>query len=104
VGTYLAVRLLATALALGAISLVATRGRQSRATVCIVVLIGVAKAFEAVSDVVFGLLQQHERIGRIARSMIAKGLLSLFVVAGALAATGSVVVATLAMALAWGAM
>ncbi len=101
-GTYLAVRLLATALALGCIAVVAATSGRARATMAVVALIGVAKAFEALSDVVFGLLQQHERIPRIARSMIAKGVLSVAAVAVGLALTGSVVVATLAMALAWG--
>ena len=37
-------------------------------------------SFEAISDVVFGLLQEAENLRRVATSMLAKGLLSVFAV------------------------
>jgi O-antigen/teichoic acid export membrane protein len=74
----------------------------SRATVALILLLGLAKAFEAVSDVVFGLLQQHEDLRRVAISMLSKGVLSVVSMAAVLAVTGSVELATFAMALAWG--
>ena len=49
----------------------------SRETALVVIAVGVAKAFEAISDVYYGLLQHHERMDRISQSMIIKGILSL---------------------------
>lgn len=42
-----------------------------------VIVIGIGKAIDAVSDVIYGLLQQHEQMDRISKSMIMKGILSL---------------------------
>ena len=39
--------------------------------------VALAKAIESVSDVFYGSLQQHERMDRIAISMILKGIVSL---------------------------
>jgi O-antigen/teichoic acid export membrane protein len=69
----------------------------------VILACGLAKAFETLADVVFGLLQQAEDLRRIALSMLGKGVASVAAVACVLAATGSLVAAIAAMALAWGA-
>jgi O-antigen/teichoic acid export membrane protein/glycosyltransferase involved in cell wall biosynthesis len=102
-GAYLGVRLGATVLALATILGVALVAGYPRATVTLILLVALAKAFETVSDVVFGLLQQHEDLRRVALSMLAKGGLSVAAMAFGLHVTGSLFVATLLMALAWGA-
>ena len=55
------------------------------------------------SDVAFGLLQQHEDLRRVALSMLAKGGLSVVSIALVLSLGGGLFLATLVMALAWGA-
>ncbi len=102
--TYLGLRLAATLLALLTIAAVCVSAGYSRAVVCLIMVIAVAKALEAGSDIVFGLLQQHEDLRRVALSMLLKGALSVASVALVLWLTGSVLAATVAMALAWGAL
>jgi O-antigen/teichoic acid export membrane protein len=103
-GTYLGLRLVATVLALLTIVGVCLAAGYPRAVIALVMVIAVAKALEAGSDIVFGLLQQHEDLRRVALSMLLKGALSVAGVAAVLWVTGSVLAATVAMALAWGAM
>jgi O-antigen/teichoic acid export membrane protein len=73
-------------------------GRFDRATAWVVALIGVAKAFDAMSDVVYGLLQRHEWMRRIAVSRALQGVLQLAALVAVLSATGSLVAAAAAMA------
>ncbi|MDQ4145443.1 MAG: oligosaccharide flippase family protein, partial [Actinomycetota bacterium] len=64
----------------------------------VIVVIGVAKAFEAVSDIFYGLFQQRERMDRVAKSMTIKGISSVVVLGLALYLTGSVIWAALGLA------
>lgn len=100
---YLSLRLAATALALLTILGVALAARYPGSTVALILVVGLAKAFEAVSDVVFGLLQRHEDLRRVALSMLAKGVLSVASMAFILGIGGDVFLATFTMALTWGA-
>jgi O-antigen/teichoic acid export membrane protein len=81
-----------------AIGLVA--GYPARASL-VIALLALSKGFEAISEVFYGALQKAERMDLIARSLIAKSVLSLVLVALALRVTGSSVVAVTALALAW---
>jgi O-antigen/teichoic acid export membrane protein len=81
-----------------AIALVA--GYSARARI-VIALIALAKGFEAISEVFYGALQRVERMGLIARSIIAKSVLSLVLVSLALRLTGSAVVAAAALGLSW---
>jgi O-antigen/teichoic acid export membrane protein len=101
---YLSLRLVSTALALGAIAVIALASGYHGSTLAVILGVGLAKSFEAVSDVVFGLLQEAENLRRVATSMLVKGLLSVIAVGGVLRLTGDLFVATLAMALGWGAL
>ena len=67
----------------------------------VIALLAVAKGFEALSDVFYGALQRAERLVLIARSLIAKSVLSVVLVALALWTTGSAVVAAGALGLSW---
>jgi O-antigen/teichoic acid export membrane protein len=90
---YLGLRLLTTAAALAVIAgLAAFTSATSIATLAIL-LIGTAKALESISDLYYGFFQQHERMDRIARSLILRGALSLALLAAVVGLTAS---------LAWG--
>ncbi len=101
-GAYLGLRLVTTGAALLAIAAIALAAGYPPIMMGLIMLIATAKASEAVSDVVFGLLQRHHDLRRVAVSMLAKGGLSVACVAVVLWLTGSLSWATLAMALAWG--
>lgn len=104
-GHYLTLRIVTTSVALafvGAFILVAGMTGRCALTTCLVIgLVGLAKAVEAISDIFFGFMQQHEQMRTIAVSSIAKGGLSLFLMIASLAATGDIVIATGALLLSW---
>ncbi len=78
-GNYLALRLATTFLAAVIIVAVAAAGGYPRDVRLTIVFVGLAKCFEALSDVFYGLFQQAERMDCISLSMIIKGCLSLAV-------------------------
>lgn len=97
---YLTLRLICTAIALMVIAGIA--GSYQTETALIIVLIGLAKAFEAVSDIFFGLQQQHERMDRIGKSIMIEGPITLLVMAVLMLLTGNIVVAVVGMVIVWG--
>lgn len=99
-GDYLGLRLNSIALALLLVVGITTAGYRSETSVVILV-VGVAKALESVSDIFYGLLQQHELMDRIAVSMMIKGPLSLLFLGIGVYLTGSVVWGVVGLAVAW---
>ena len=67
---YFTLRLITTTLAVAAIAVIALASGYRGATLALILAVGLAKACEAVSDVVFGLLQEAENLRRIALSML----------------------------------
>jgi len=100
-GHYFGLRLLTTLLALAVIAGIVVISAPGWGAALVILAVGVAKAFESVSDVIYGLLQQHERMDRIATSMMIKGPLSLIALAVGVYLTHSVLWATLGLALTW---
>ncbi len=101
-GDYLALRLLGTTVAmLVIIGIVATAGYRTETSLSII-FIAVAKAFESISDVCYGFIQQNEQMDRIARSMIFKGILSLVFMSLGVYLSGTVMWGTVGLAIAWG--
>ncbi len=91
-GEYLALRILAILTALLIVSAIVFSNVVvsgfNAASVGAVLLIGVAKAWESLSDLYYGQLQQHEAMERISQSLILKGLCSLCCFATGLLLTG----------------
>jgi O-antigen/teichoic acid export membrane protein len=98
-GEYFALRFLTTALALVAIAGVVIVAGYKWDLAIATILIGVARSFESISEILHGLLQKHERMDRIGKSMLMKGPLVLAAMAFALYATHTVVWAAAAFAL-----
>ncbi len=98
---YLALRLIGTAIALVAIAIVTLWTGYSLQTSLVILLVGLAKAFESVSDIFHGLIQQHERMDRIAVSLMIKGPLSLVLLGLGVYLSGSVVWGVAGLAFAW---
>ena len=99
---YLGLRLVCTLLAVAAIIAIIVLSGYRGETAAVILTVGVAKAFESLSDIYYGLLQQHERMDYIARSMMVKGPLSLIALAMGFYLTGRLVWGACAMALVWG--
>jgi O-antigen/teichoic acid export membrane protein len=99
---YLGLRILTSLLALAAIGVVAGAFGFDRVTASVIVWIGVAKVFESISDIVYGLLQRLERLDVLSRSMTAKGIVSFSAVGLAMMTTHSVAAAAASLAASWG--
>ncbi len=74
---YLSLRSFTIALALILIVGIALSSGYSRQAIAVILAVGVCKAVESVSDILFGLMQKHEKMQYIAASLMLKGLLSL---------------------------
>lgn len=98
---YLSLRLISSGLALALIIGIAVTAGYRQETLLIILVVGLAKAIEAISDIFYGLLQQHERMDRIATSMMLKGVLSLAALAISVASTGQALGGLIAMAMVW---
>lgn len=99
---YLGLRLTTTVLALLVTAIAAISGGHRDEALAAIAIIGAIKAIEALSDVGYGLLQQRERMDRIATSMMLKGVGGLAAFTSALALSGSLLWALLALAAARG--
>jgi len=89
-GDYLALRLIATSAGLLAIAGVAGLVGYRWQTRAVILLVGVVKAIETVSDVFYGLMQRHERMNLIAGSIVLRGVLSVLGLAVGVYLSGSV--------------
>jgi O-antigen/teichoic acid export membrane protein len=98
---YLGMRIVTSAAALFIVGLLTLWTRYPAQTALVVVLIGMAKTIESLSDIFQGLFQKDERMDRVAQSLIFKGLLSLAFVVLALRFSGNIVVACGMLVLAW---
>ena len=81
-----------------AIAVLVTDAPRARA---VIMLVAVAKGFEAVSEVFYGALQRAERMALIARSILAKSVLSVVAVTLALWLTRSPIAGAAALGLSW---
>lgn len=100
-GDYLALRAITTLIAVVAISSYALTSGLTLGTALTVMLLGVAKGVEAMSDILYGLQQRVERLDVVARSVMARGLAAMVGMVVGFAATGSVAVGAAGFGLAW---
>jgi O-antigen/teichoic acid export membrane protein len=90
-GDYLGLRLIATSVALVlACGIAWALGHRDEAYWA-VMLLALAKSFESISDVIYGLLQQRERMDRVACSKVLHGGALLAGVGGGAIVTGNIV-------------
>jgi O-antigen/teichoic acid export membrane protein len=94
---YMALRLTTTTLAFAAICLIAWVGGFRWQTALVVILVGVAKSIESISDVIYGLMQKYERLDRIAIAMMLRGLGSVVFFAALIRLTRNVAWAVTAL-------
>ena len=100
-GDYLGLRIITTLSALLVIVAIVSFSGYRGETAFVILAIGAAKGFEAISDVFFGLLQQHERMDRIAKSMMIKGPLSIAALGMGVYLTESVLWGVIGLAAVW---
>ena len=98
-GDYLGLRLLSLALSLVVFGVIVLVSGYSATTAIVVFVIGITKIFDSLSDIIYGLLQQREKMDRIAISRILQGVLQLGVLSVALWLTHNLIFAVLGMAI-----
>src|SRR5436190_6047534 len=96
---YLAVRLIATTFSLISIGLTA-RFTVSMEMTIVILAAGIAQLIENVSDTYYGDLQRRERMDRIARSMMARAVVSAVAIGAVLWLTHNIALAVTALAVA----
>ncbi|HEY9640574.1 MAG TPA: oligosaccharide flippase family protein [Coleofasciculaceae cyanobacterium] len=100
-GDYLGLRLIGGGVALLSILGIILITKYRWETSLVILILGVAKIAESISDIFFGLIQKHERMDLIARSLMIKGFLSLLMLSIGLSLTGSVWGGAMGVAIAW---
>ena len=100
-GDYFGLRLICAGLSLLTICLITLTAGYRWETSLVILVIGVAKVLESISDVFHGLFQYHERMDRIAISLMIKGPLSLLMLGIGLWLTGDVLGGTVGLAAIW---
>ncbi|MGR3278825.1 lipopolysaccharide biosynthesis protein [Acaryochloris marina NIES-2412] len=99
--TYFELRLISTCFALIVIALITWVSGYSGSTSLVILMFGVAKAFESISDVFYGLLQQSERMDLIATAMMIKGPLSLLLLGIGIYLSGNALWGVVGLTIAW---
>jgi O-antigen/teichoic acid export membrane protein len=100
-GDYLGLRLATVFVALNLVFIVLFAMRSSEQTKLVIVFLALAKACESLTDIFFGLMQRRDRMDRIAKSMIIKGVVSVAAVGVAVYYTRSAIWGAVALSLAW---
>lgn len=95
------VRLMMTAIALVTVGALGLAGPIRGQTALVVALIGLSKAVESLSDLCQGLFQKNERMDRVAKSLILKGVFAAVVVAITLKLSGGPAFAAGMLTIAW---
>lgn len=98
---YIALRTIMTFVGLISIVAVLVVVEYRFETALVILMIGIAKSAEGISDTFYGLFQQHERMNLVAFSTIRRGILGFIALAVALLVTENIVWASAAFALAW---
>jgi O-antigen/teichoic acid export membrane protein len=98
---YLGLRLATTLLALAVIGGIVLFSGYPPEKAVPILLVGIAKAWESLSDVVHGFLQRHERMDLIAKSLLIRGPSSLLVVAVVVYLTRNLLWALAGLASVW---
>jgi O-antigen/teichoic acid export membrane protein len=101
-GSYFALRLVTTLVAVFVVAGVILTTGYGRHMALIIFAVAIAKGFELVSDVFYGAMQRHERMDRIAKSVILRGPLALVALAAGVLATSDVFWGGMAVAALWG--
>jgi len=98
---YFTLRAITTAIGFLVILALAIFVEHDKTTRAVILLVAVAKSAESFSDVIAGILQQAERLDRVAVSLIIRGLTSVAVFAFIFARFRSITAAAAGMALTW---
>ena len=98
---YLGLRLASSLLTLGILMIIVLIFPYKPSTMLVILMIGIAKAVESISDICGGLMQQQERMDFISISLIVKGILSLLFLTMGMVITRQVLGGCIGLVIAW---
>lgn len=100
-GDFLCLRLISTLIAVIVITIIVFLFGYKGEAMMVILALACAKGIESVSDLFYGLFQQHERLDKISKSMMIKGPLSLIFFGAGIYLTGQVFWGVFGLAVAW---
>ncbi|GAB4425817.1 MAG: hypothetical protein Kow00106_22280 [Anaerolineae bacterium] len=100
-GDYLGLRMVMVVVGLALIAGIVAISGYRRETGLVIFIVGVAKTFETISTTFYGLLQQRERMDRMAKAMILRGILSLIALGAGVYLTGDLIWGVVGLATVW---
>lgn len=100
-GHYMGLRCVTALIALCVIGAIIAIFGYDLQTALVIWMIGIAKAVESISDVIFGLFQKYERMDKLGKSLMMKGVLSVASMGFFLWARNSLVAGVIGLAIAW---
>lgn len=100
-GDYLGLRLICVGLSLPLILIITINAGYRWETSLVILVIGLSKVIESISDIFHGLFQYHERMDRIAISLMIKGPLSLLMLGIGIYLSGTVLGGAIGLAVIW---
>lgn len=98
---YFGLRLLMNLLAIGVLAILAHGGRYDAAASAAILAVGLSKAVEATSDIVYGVLQHGERMDLVAVSLFLRGITGIGGLTVGMALTRDVAVGMLGVSAGW---
>jgi O-antigen/teichoic acid export membrane protein len=98
---YVRVRLITTVIAVLSVAAIALAAGYSVRVRSVIVAVAIMKAIESISDVVYGSLQQRERMDRIAISLMLRGVTAFAVLTAIMFKTSNVLNSTIGVAFSW---
>jgi O-antigen/teichoic acid export membrane protein len=98
---YLGLRFVTTVAAGLAIAVIGLSGWYHWEVSLVIIAVGLAKSFESMGDIFYGLFQQRERMEIVAKSMMLKGSVSLIALLIGVWSSGTVFMGTLCLAMSW---
>jgi O-antigen/teichoic acid export membrane protein len=100
---YFTLRSLCTLLGLTVIGMITIFSRYDANTKWVIVLVALAKAVETFADVISGHLQKHERLDKVARALMIRGITSVLCFTAVFWLTRNLLAASVTLILSWGA-
>lgn len=98
---YYGLRILSIIIFIMTVSMVLIFGGFNKEASLVIIALCFAKAFESLSDLMFGIMQKNERMDKIALSRIMKSVLSLTTLVVLMYITGELYIASFGLALSW---
>lgn len=98
---YALVRFISLTVGLVLVAMFVTLMGYAAETAAIILLTGLMKVIDGMSDIIFGMFQKHEQMDKIAKSMMIKAVVTLAAFAAVLWLTGNLLISVASISVVW---